>query len=152
MRTPDQIATRFRAINAHDDTVEGFVFHPAVRPRIKAKLVVSLFSYWNGTRRTITFNNCANIDISLDADVLSGNTPWNTAVLDASIAPAEIEALMRRHKRSWNVSYEKGIDPLISKLPAANRYVLFRVRLFGGNLLIVARSYAIKRNATNSLE
>jgi len=31
MPTPAEIAEKFRKIDAHDDTVEGFAFHPAVK-------------------------------------------------------------------------------------------------------------------------
>ncbi len=52
---------------------------------------------------------------------------------------------MKRQKRHWNVSYERSIDPLPKKLLDAEKYVLFRVRVFGGTLNIVARSFSNKR-------
>jgi len=51
---------------------------------------------------------------------------------------------------SWNVSYQRSIDPLPSKLKAANQMVLFRVRLFGGVLSILGRTYTIRRIANPS--
>jgi hypothetical protein len=65
--------------------------------------------------------------------------------LEATSDRLTIEAAMRRHKRSWNVTYQKSIDPLPPKLAASKQYVMFRVRMFGGILEVLARSFAIKR-------
>jgi hypothetical protein len=145
MQTPESFAAKFSSIDAHDDTVEGFTFQPALNGRTKAKVVVVLFRQWENLRRQISFNGCANFEVVLDADVLLGNAPCNTCVLQATTDVLEIQALLRKHKRSWNVSYQKKIDPLSPKLSAASTYVLFRVRLFGGVLLVLARSFTIKR-------
>ena len=97
------------------------------------------------TARIIRFANCANVAMSLDADVVANNWPINTHSLDATADRAKIEALMRRHKRSWHVRYEATIDPLPAKLAAAKRLVLFRIRVFGGILEVLAPAFAIKR-------
>lgn len=145
MPTPTQIAEKFNLIDVHDDTIEGFVFHPAEKQGSKAKVEVTLFRHWLGTRRMLTFTDCRNLDLLVDGDVLRGNTPNNTAVLEATADVDEIVALMRRHRRSWNVTYDKTIDPMPGKLAAAGSSVLFRVRLFGGVLALVARSFTVKR-------
>ena len=145
MPTPSQIADKFNLIDAHDDTVEGLVFHPAEKRGAKAMVEVTLFRHWLGTRRMLTFTDCRNLDLVVDGDVLRGNTPNNTAVLEATADIAEIVAVMRRHRRSWNVSYDKTIDPMPGKLAAAGSNVLFRLRLFGGVLVVVARSFRVKR-------
>jgi hypothetical protein len=144
MRTPKQLAAQFAAIDAHDDTIEGFAILPALTRRTQAKVEITLFSHWEGRRRILRFSGCANVSVAMDADVLSGNAPNNTYVLEATTNSAEIESMVRRHKRSWNVSYQKSIDPLPAKMTALNRYVLFRVRLFGGVLEVLARSFTIK--------
>ncbi|WP_162917399.1 hypothetical protein [Dongia deserti] len=74
----------------------------------------------------------------------------NTHSLDATADRAKIEALMRRHKQSWHVRCESGIDPFPAKLAAAKRLVLFRVRMFGGILEVLAPSFAIKRQHSTS--
>ncbi len=151
MPPPKQIVARFSALDAHDDTVEGFVFIPPINRdrRSRAKVEITLFRHWTGERRVIQFLSCANVGLSLDADVLQGNAPSNTCCLEATSDRATIEAAMRRHKRSWNVTYQKSIDPLPAKLVASKQYVMFRVRMFGGILEILARSFAVKRmNAT----
>jgi hypothetical protein len=145
MQTPSQIAAKFAAIDAHDDTVEGFVMLPSTERRKQTAVEVTLFRHWQNKRRVIRFIDCANVGMALDADVLKRNGPSNTAALDATSNKTEIESLMRNHKRSWHVTYEKVIDPLPGKLAASKRYVLFRVRLFGGLLEIVAKSFSIKR-------
>lgn len=145
MPTPTQVAEKFNLIDAHDDTVERFVFHPAEKRGAKARVEVTLFRHWLGTRRVLTFTDCRNLDVEVDADVLRGNAPNNTAVLEATADVDEIAALMRRHRRSWNVSYDKTIDPMPDKLAAAGSSVLFRVKLFGGVLVVAARSFNIKR-------
>lgn len=144
MPTPAQIAEKFNALDAHDDTVERFVFHPAEKRGAKAKVDVTLFRHWLGIRRVLTFTDCRNLDLVVDGDVLRGNAPNNTAVLEATADADQIVAVMRRHRRSWNVSYEKTIDPMPGKLAAAGSSVLFRVRLFGGVLVVVARSFTVK--------
>lgn len=93
----------------------------------------------------VTFNGCANIETVIDTDVLNDNAPNNTCSFEASANAAEIEAAMRRQKKSWNVSYEKNIDPLPKKLLDSSKLVRFRVRLFGGSLIVVAKSFTIKR-------
>ncbi len=145
MPTPSQIAEKFRMIDAHDDTVEGFAFHPAAKRGAKSKVTVNLFRHWEGTRRLLTLSNCQNVDLVIDSDVLRGNAPNNTAVFEATSESSEVEAVMRKHRRAWNVSYERSIDPMPMKLAVADRSVLFRVRLFGGNLVVVARSFKVKR-------
>ncbi len=145
MPTPSQIAEKFRTIDAHDDTVEGFVLHPAEKRGAKSRVEVTLFRHWQGTRRVLTFTDCRNVNLVVDGDVLRGNAPNNTAVLEASADVAEMETIMRRHRRSWNVTYEKSIDPMPAKLASAGNNVLFRVRLFGGVLVVVARTFTIKR-------
>ncbi len=145
MPTPTQIAEKFNLIDVHDDTVEGFEFHPAEKRGSKAKVEVTLFRHWLGTRRMLTFTDCRNLDVLVDGDVLRVNAPNNMAVLEATADVDEIVALMRRHRRSWNVTYDKTIDPMSDKLAAAGSSVLFRVRLFGGVLALVARSFTVKR-------
>jgi hypothetical protein len=69
MLSPSAIAEKFRATDVHDDTVEGFQFVPAVKRGAKAKVIVTLFRYWENKRYLLTFDGCANVPISLDADV-----------------------------------------------------------------------------------
>ena len=144
MQLPTDIAARFRAIDAHDDTAEGFVIHPANGKR-KATVEVTLFRHWKNQRRLLVLKDCANVEVSMDADVLQDNAPNNTAVLEATASVQEIRSLMRSHKRAWNVRYERGLNPLPAKLSNADEYVLFRVRLFGGALRVIARSFKVGR-------
>ena len=145
MRPAAETAAKFAAIDAHDDTVEGFVVYPPTGRRKQATVEVTLFRRWQNKRRVIRFSNCANIALAMDADVLANNWPINTHSLAATADLAEIKALMRRQKRLWHVRYEKSIDPLPAKLIAAKHYVLFRVRVFGGLLEILAKSFTVKR-------
>jgi hypothetical protein len=145
MRPAAETAALFAAIDAHDDTVEGFAIHPPTGRRKQATVEVTLFRHWENKRRVIRFSNCANIAVAMDADVLANNWPINTHSLAATADLAEITALMRRQKRVWHVRYDKSIDPLPAKLITAKQYVLFRVRLFGGLLEILARSFSVKR-------
>jgi len=145
MRAAAETAAKFAAIDAHDDTVEGFVILPPTGRRKQATVEVRLLRHWQDKRRVIRFSNCANIAVAMDIDVLADNWPINAHSLTATADLTEITALMRWQKRSWHVRYEKSIDPLPAKLSAARSYVLFRVRLFGGLLEIVAKSFSIKR-------
>ena len=151
MLTPAQIAAKFEAIDAHDDTVEGFSFHPPTKRSGKASVTLTLFRHWENKRRLVTFTGCTNIETIVDTDVLKDNAPNNTCSFEARADVAEIEGVMRRQKKSWNVSYEKSIDPLPRKLTNTSNLVLFRVRLFGGSLVVVAKSFAIKRLTLPSL-
>jgi hypothetical protein len=150
MRTNIDIADRFNNLDVHDDTVEGLVFRPALNRRSLASVEISLFRKWHNLRRSLSFSGCANFEVILDADVLLDNAPSNAAYLEASANASEIELLLKRHKKSWNVEYEKAIDPSTSKSLRARKLVLFRVRLFGGNLLVLARSFTIKRVPADS--
>ena len=150
MPSPAQIAEKFKALDIHDDTVEGFRFVPAVKRETKAKVEITLYRHWKNKRRVLTFNNCANFQVTLDADVLLGNSPNNACVADASADRNDIATLMRQHKRNWHLSYQRSIDPLQAKLIAAEKYVLFRLHMFGGVLLIVARTFSSRRISPKS--
>lgn len=145
MPTPTEIAQRFAAIDAHDDTAEGITFRPAAKRGSKAKVEVVLFRHWRNTRRLVTFTGCANYEVVLDSDVFRDNAPNNTCSFEATAEQGDIEAVIRRQRKAWNVSYERSIDPMPKKLANASKLVLFRIRLFGGILLVVARSFTIKR-------
>ena len=144
MKSPADVAERFRSLDVHDDTVEGFAFRPAPRRGGSAEITVVLFRYWEGKRREIRFKNCANFEVILDSDVLAGNAPCNTSHLWATEDAAAIAKVMKSHESEWNVEYEDSIHPLPAKLSAANPYVLFQVRIFGGVLTVVAKSFTIK--------
>jgi hypothetical protein len=150
MLSPSEIAEKFRSIDAHDDTVEGFRFVPAIKRGAKAKVEVTLFRHWESKRYLLTFSGCANFQVSLDADVLEGNAPNNTCFLESSTDSAQLEKLMRKHKKAWNVSYEKSIDPLPKKISAIDKLVLFKVQIFGGVLQIAARNFSIRRIAKDN--
>jgi hypothetical protein len=145
MPTTSQIAEKFTRTDIHDDTVEGFAFHPAEKRGAKAKVNVTLFRHWKGSRRLLTFNDCANVEVVIDGDVLRDNAPNNTHSFQGSADPDLVEAAMRKHRRTWNVKYDKSIDPMSTKTSKVGEYVLFKVRLFGGNLLVVARKFTIKQ-------
>lgn len=147
MPSPSEIAEKFRSIDAHDDTVEGFCFVPAIKRGAKAKVEVTLFRHWENKRYMLTFSGCANFQVFLDADVLEGNAPNNACFLESSTDLAELENLMLKHMKAWNVSYEKSINPLPKKISAIDKLALFKVQIFGGELQIIARNFSIRRIA-----
>ncbi len=144
MPSPADIAAKFRSLDVHDDTVEGVTVCPGAKRGGKTVVTLTLFRHWEGTRRLLTLSGCANVAFDLDADVLRDNAPNNTSSLDATADIDKLQALMRTQRKSWNVSYEPTIDPLPLKLTNASKLVLFKVRLFGGNLRVAARSFSLK--------
>jgi len=150
MPTPLEIATKFQSIDVHDDTVEGFRFVPPTTQRASPKVEVILFRHWVGTLRLVTFTGCANFEVVLDSDILIDNAPNNTCSFEASTNSQEMEELVQRQKASWNVSYARSLDPMPEKLSGLDKLVLFRVRLFGGHLVVLARSFARKRLTLSS--
>jgi hypothetical protein len=142
--TPEQIAAKFKALDIHDDTAESFVYRPAASRVTRAKVEIVLFRHWAQKRRLLVLNRCANFEFVVDADVLLENSPNNSCGVEASVDTGQIEAMMRQHKLQWNLDYDASIDPLPQKLADAAGYVLFRVRLFGGTLSVIARSFSIK--------
>lgn len=149
--TPGSRAERFSSLDVHDDTVESIQLLPGARRGERTKLQVTLYRHWEKTRRTLTFNNCENIQMNVDATVLAGNGPNNTCEASASADPEEIVSLMRGQRRFWNVSYQQAIDPMRTKMGLASDLVMFRLRMFGGTLNIVARTFTVRRqhNAPN---
>ena len=143
MLSSKEIAAAFSKIDVHDDTVENVNFLPAISRRSTAALDVTLFRYWENRRRLIHFGSVANFSINTDAEVLRDNSPNNTACAEASAVVSDIQRFMQSQKPLWNVRYDTR-DPLSAKLASANRYVLFRLRLFGGNIVIVARSFSVR--------
>ena len=151
MKSPALIAEKFNAIDAHDDTLESFLVNPASGRRRKASVEVTLFRHWKNKRRVITFIDTANVELVVDATVLYDNGPSNTAGLSATTDMKELESVIRRHKKTWNVRYDKSLDPTPAKFLSISNLVLFKVRLFGGTALILARSFNIKSIAQSDL-
>lgn len=145
MVTRVQLVERFERLDVHDDTVEEIRFLPGSKRKRSATVEVSLYRHWEGKHRILRFLGCANHEILLDADTLRDNAPNNTCSAEASISDKEIASRMRRHRRVWNVSYEKSIDPMNTKGAKLPDLVLFRLRMFGGNLEVIARSFSIRR-------
>ena len=144
MRSPVAIAKKFASIDAHDDTIEAIEVIPAaVRSPCRVKIVLN--RHWKQQRRSLELIGCVNIAFAVDATMLFDNRPSNTCVLEASAAVGDIAKLMRSQRRAWNLTYEGGMNPLQPKIDAASKYVLFRIRLFGGNLEVVAKSFKFSR-------
>jgi hypothetical protein len=143
-QNPSAKAARFIGVDVHDDTVESIVYLPPRSKRASASVQVTLHRHWKQRRRVLEFSGCANLEMSLDADVLKGNAPNNTAGVTASVRPTLITGMLKRHRRKWNVSYERSIDPMPKKLMAAKELVLFQVQFFGGTLDVLARSYRLR--------
>jgi hypothetical protein len=152
MKAPAETAKRFGALDIHDDTVEGIRFVPAVKRGSKARLEVTLLRHWKNALRVLRFHDCVNFRMDVDTGVLLGNAPNNAAGTSATADVADITALMRQQRRSWNVSYQKSIDPLPDKIASAHSYVLFGVDLFGGKLFVVARSFTLRKAARSREE
>jgi len=148
MLTRTQVAERFEALDVHDDTVEEIRFLPGSRRKHSATVVVALHRHWEDKHRLLRFSGVANYEVLLDADTLRDNAPCNTFSTEASTNDQEISSRMRKHKRAWNVSYDKSIDPLSAKADSLPALVLFRLRIFGGTLEVIARSFSIRRVAT----
>lgn len=144
MQTPTEIANSFSSIDVHDDTIEAVNVIPAAG-RASCKIGITFYRHWENKRRLLQFTGCANISFRADATVLLDNAPNNTCGLEASASVDEIMKFMRSHKKDWNVTYQKSIDPLSTKLASATSYVLFRVRVFGGILEVLAKSFKITR-------
>jgi len=56
----------------------------------------------------------------------------------------DIERILRRHKRFWNVSYHPALPRQDLKASKARACALFRLHYFGGILLVLGRSFTIK--------
>jgi hypothetical protein len=143
--TPSSRAERFNSLDVHDDTVEAVQLLPGASRRESTKFQVTLFRRRENKRRLLTFHGCENIQMVVDATVLAGNGPSNTCDASASADPEAIASLMRGQRRFWNVTYQKSIDPMSAKLDRAADLVIFRLRMFGGTLNIVARTFTIRR-------
>jgi hypothetical protein len=143
--TPSSRAERFSSLDVHDNTVEAVQLLPGARRGENTKLQVTLYRHWEKTRRILTFQGCENIQMNVDATVLAGNGPSNTCEASASADSEEIASLMRGQRRFWNVTYQKSIDPMPTKMGRASDLVMFRLRMFGGTLNIVARTFTVRR-------
>jgi hypothetical protein len=143
--TPDSRAERFSSLDVHDDTVEAVELVPGRARRESGKLRVTLFRHWENKRRILTFHDCENIQMNVDSKVLADNGPNSTCDAWASADPEAIASLMRSQRRFWNVKYQRSIDPMAAKLSRATDLVLFRVRMFGGTLNVVARTFTVRR-------
>ncbi len=149
MFTRSQWAEKFERLDLHDDTVQEIRFLPSSTRRRAATVEVALHRYWEERHRVLRFLGCANYEILLDVDTFRDNAPNNACSVEASVIDKEIALRMRRHKRVWNVSYERSIDPLSAKMEALPDLVLFRLRMFGGTLEVIARSFSIHRTETS---
>jgi hypothetical protein len=145
MRSTSQIVEKFNLIDAHDDTVEDVVIRPALSNRQKTKVEITLFRHWESRRRVVTFVQCANVEMIVDTDILRDNLPNNTDFFYATADVEIVQRLVRRHRQKWNVRYDPAVDPMHEKLSMLPKLILFKVRLFGGYLLVLAKSFTIKR-------
>lgn len=135
---------RFSGLDLHDDTVESVSFHPAKTKRTGAIVEVVFFRHWEQKRRRLTFRGCSNFEFVVDADILADNAPSNTSSAMATAEWGDIEHLLRRHKRHWNVSYHPALPRQDMKASKASTCALFRLHYFGGILLVLGRSFTIK--------
>src|SRR5437879_3330258 len=97
------------------------------------KMEIRLFRYWEDSRRLLTFVGCVNVDLRIDATILAHNTPNSTSHAEASADVAAIRRVILGHRSVWNCFWLPGrSSPLRPKLAEADKWVLFRLQMFGG--------------------
>ena len=145
MKSREEIIERFNSYNFHDDTIHAIKIFPATPPRKLSKVEVETSKYYTKKKRFLTLKGCANISLQADFDVLLNNAPPNVEYVQAYGCGITIKEFVERQREIWNVDYTPPIEePIKEKIKSIDKYVLFRIRLFGGILEVVARDFAVK--------
>ena len=144
MTNSERIATRFNALDLHDDTIRAVRVLASTDRKGKTRIEVELYRHWEARTRVLVFHGCANISFRTDFDVLAGNLPSNTSGVRAWSDLKKMERLIRGQRATWDLTYEpETFSPMYKKLNELSKYVLFRLQLFGGSLEIIAPRFSI---------
>ena len=145
MKSREEIIERFNSYNFHDDTIHAIKIFPSTSRKNLSKVEIESSEYSTNKRRFLTLKGCANISLQADFDVLLDNAPPNVEYVQAYGSGITIKAFVERQRDIWNVEYEPTIEePIKEKIQHINKYVLFRIYLFGGIIEVVAKDFAVK--------
>lgn len=167
-RNIENIIEEFKALNFHDGFMKKMQINPPKymnKKRYKDVLfsqysilldlilheIPDFWEPWEPHNIVLEFVDVANLNMSVDFDIFSGNAPHQ--IMDAKIFPFEDldNAIVMDNYEKWNVTYndqeEKDISntPVEYKLNNKKQYILFQIELFGGIIKILARDFIIKK-------
>lgn len=109
-------------------------------------------SYGEYKKAKIEFKQVANLNLNIDFDILADNDFSPFAGGKASEWVYRKDAIVSNSKKAWNMVYldkdnsEKPIQktPAKHKIIHQNRYILFKIGLFGGVIEVLAKDFNIQ--------
>ncbi len=135
--------TAFEEIDFHDDTVVSISVEPSENLS-DDKILVELDRHWENRTRFVEFQECGNVSIHIDFDVLRDNAPNNTVGADIERNKKDLVKTVSSFRPNWNVGYEEGMEePINSKLKEIDNYSLFKLLFFGGVLEVLAKKFSV---------
>ena len=140
----------------HDATLESIRVVPIRSKREKAQIEVLLSFPHAELMFSLSFRDCCNVSLALDFDVLEDNGSNQTVRFSALKNAVQVQEFMTSQVPLWNMKYSdvRSADPcgftadpspLAGKLAKAHAFTLYRVRYFGGELSVIAKSHKIRR-------
>ena len=105
---------------------------------------------WESIERVLILKGCANLQSSIDFDILADNTssPKSSAGVTSNIEMSDcsdsIKRLVEQAQSEWNVEYPPNKHtPATYKLSQRNEFIVVRIILHGGTLEILARDFEV---------
>jgi hypothetical protein len=129
-------------IDFHDFSLDGIEILTG-QEFDQPRFVIKISQHWTKKNIELHFENCANIDLNLDVEILQDNYPCNIEGLEQEYDFNEQLKLLKRQKKRWNVSYGKNNNPVAYKNNKNSEILFFRLKLYGGNLIILASGYKV---------
>lgn len=161
---PEVQAAEFEAHDFHDSMVEEVRILPATEIGGSSSVEVLFKDQFAepAEHSLLTIEGCTNISFEVDLDVLAENLFMNVYGLSAVVDVSQIRAMIADQISSWNVRYAsdphpalKGLapgrlvteaeSPLPEKLDNLQSLTMFVIKLFGGHLSVIARSFRVNR-------
>jgi hypothetical protein len=129
-------------IDFHDFTFNGIEIRTG-QEFDQRRLIIKIGQHWTKRNIELHYEDCVNIDLNLDIEILQDNYPCNIECLEQEYDFNEQLKLLKRQRKLWNVSYGRGKNPVLHKNSENPRILFFRLRIFGGTLIILASGYKV---------
>lgn len=153
------VIKKFNNILFHDGTLNKFEIKRIHNGKRKASFEIRFYlklatkDFKNTYEAVLEFKNPVNIEMDIDFDILINNDFAPICGAHAEEWKYINKSIVQRNKEHWNITYsdrengEKQINetPAKDKILHEEKYILFKLELFGGNISILAKSFKLRK-------
>ncbi len=152
MRNIEEIITEFKEINFHD----GFMRKMDIIPpkdlyncNMSQYIIRFDLNLWNQNFEEnynviIQFIDVANINMNVDFDVFTDNGVYQIQEASVENYKKSEDNIVEGCYSKWNVGYSEDMDtPIKYKIENRDKYALFSIKLFGGEIKMLANDIKI---------